>query len=91
MVASLIDELASRGGLGAALGQRQPAALVPLLDHMRRNVGDPRFSQQLAAVAHRLLDVYGGGLGRDAQVCGCEWVATIVGGSTQGRLCGKRW
>lgn len=68
VVASLLEELASRGGLGAALGQRDPASLLPLLDHIRRHVGDPRYAPLLSAVAHRLLDAYSGVVGRDSQV-----------------------
>lgn len=74
MVASLLEELASRGGLGAALGQRDPASLLPLLDHIRRHVGDPRYAPLLSAVAHRLLDAYSGVVGRDSQVrCRASW------------------
>ncbi|KAL6772037.1 hypothetical protein ACKKBG_A28725 [Auxenochlorella protothecoides x Auxenochlorella symbiontica] len=60
VVASVVEELAARGGLSSALSSRDAAGLAPLLDHMRRNINDPRHAPQLAALAHRLLDVYGG-------------------------------
>lgn len=78
MVASVAEELASRGGLAAALGGRHPSQLLPLLEHIRRHCGDPRYAALLAGLAHRLLDAYAGALGRDPQVggqlgrCGCK-------------------
>lgn len=41
-------------------GNRNAASLEALLRHLLRRVADPRHARQLAAVAHRLLDIYGG-------------------------------
>lgn len=41
-------------------GNRNAASLEALLRHLLRRISDPRHSHQLAAVAHRLLDIYGG-------------------------------
>lgn len=41
-------------------GNRNAASLEALLQHLLRRVADPRHARQLAAVAHRLLDIYGG-------------------------------
>lgn len=68
VVASVLQELAARGGLGVALAGRGAAALLPLAAHLRRHIADPRHAAHLAAVAHRLLDQHGCALGRDADV-----------------------
>ena len=59
VVASVLDELAARAGLNAALGSRDEASLAPLLAHVGRHIADPRHTRLLAGVAHRLLDAYG--------------------------------
>jgi U3 small nucleolar RNA-associated protein 15 len=64
VVAAVVEELAARGGLGAALGGRAPGELLPLAAHLRRHACDPRYAPALGAVAHRLLDAHGGAAGR---------------------------
>lgn len=60
VVASMIDELTARGGLSAALSGRSMDTLVPLVDHLRSYIADPRYTQRTVAVAHQVLDMYGG-------------------------------
>jgi U3 small nucleolar RNA-associated protein 15 len=64
IVATVVEELAARGGLRAALADRDDAAgtgMISLLDYLKRAVGDPRHSGLAADLGHRVLDVYGGG------------------------------
>lgn len=64
IVATVVEELAARGGLRAALADRDDAAgtgMISLLDYLKRAVGDPRHSGLAADLGHRMLDVYGGG------------------------------
>jgi hypothetical protein len=42
VVASLLEELAARGGLAAGLGGRDAAGLAPLLRHVARYITEPR-------------------------------------------------
>ena len=44
----------------SSTGNRNAASLEALLRHLLRRISDPRHSHQLVAVAHRLLDIYGG-------------------------------
>jgi hypothetical protein len=57
VVASVVEELASRGGLSAALAGREEDSLSALLEHLRRHVADPRYTHLVAALAHRVLDM----------------------------------
>jgi hypothetical protein len=54
----LLDELAARGGLHAALAGRDAASLLPLLRHLSKHITDPRHSASLSGVAARVLDLY---------------------------------
>lgn len=63
VVASVIEELAARSGLNAALGGRDANGLAPLLRHLHRHMCDPRHARLLIDVAHRVLDMYGGVVG----------------------------
>ncbi|GFR40760.1 hypothetical protein Agub_g1372, partial [Astrephomene gubernaculifera] len=63
VVASVVEELAARGGLPGALGGRDAEGLMPLLRHLIRHVGEPRYTRLLSHVAHRLLDCYSGLVG----------------------------
>lgn len=58
VVHSMLDELAARGGLQAALAGRGPVQLLPLLHHITRHIADPRHSSSLAGVIARLLELY---------------------------------
>ena len=58
VVSSVVEELASRGGLGTALAGRDPDSLRPLLAHIRRYLVDPRHALLLSSLAHRVLDAY---------------------------------
>lgn len=58
VVHSMLDELAARGGLHAALAGRDAASLLPLLRHLKKYITDPRHSSSLAGVAARVLDLY---------------------------------
>lgn len=68
VAASVLDELAARGGLGAALSVQDAQCLPSLVAHLRRHIADPRHATQLAAVAHRLLDQHCRSLGRGGDV-----------------------
>ena len=63
VVASVVDELAARGGLTAALSGRDAEGVLPVVQHLQRHVTDPRYSLTLSAVCHRFLDMYGGWAG----------------------------
>ncbi|EFJ42814.1 hypothetical protein VOLCADRAFT_66565 [Volvox carteri f. nagariensis] len=58
VVASLLEELAARGGLGAALGGRDAEGLRPVLRHLVKYMAEPRYTRLLSNVGHRLLDTY---------------------------------
>jgi U3 small nucleolar RNA-associated protein 15 len=54
----MLEELAARAGLHAALSGREAPALLPLLRHLTRHVTDPRHAGVLSGVAARVLDIY---------------------------------
>jgi U3 small nucleolar RNA-associated protein 15 len=56
VVAAVVEELANRGGLGAALGNCDEDMLLPVLSHVWKYLVQPRHTQVLAALCHRLLD-----------------------------------
>lgn len=64
----MLDELAARAGLHAALANRSPQQLLPLLRHLARHITDPRHSQVLSGVAVRVLDLYAAAVHTDAEV-----------------------
>ncbi|KAG2498088.1 hypothetical protein HYH03_003846 [Edaphochlamys debaryana] len=68
VVASVLEELAARGGLGPALGGRDAPSLLPLVKHLTKHVTEPRYTRLLAAVGHRLLDAYAPVVGACAEV-----------------------
>lgn len=68
IVHSMLEELASRAGLHAALAGRLPQQLLPLLRHLSRHITDPRHSQVLAGVAARVLDLYATSVHADPEV-----------------------
>lgn len=70
VVTTVVEELAARAGINAALSGRDSSTLVPLLDQLRRMVSDPRYAALAAAVGHRVLDQYGGVAGDDSDVAG---------------------
>ncbi|KAG2433548.1 hypothetical protein HYH02_012665 [Chlamydomonas schloesseri] len=63
VVASVLEELAARGGLAGALGGRDAEGLLPLLRHLVKYIAEPRYTRLLAGMAHRLLDTYSGVVG----------------------------
>jgi hypothetical protein len=64
----MLEELASRAGLHAALAGRSPQQLLPLLQHLSRHVTDPRHSHVLAGVTARVLDLYATSVHSDSEV-----------------------
>ncbi|KAK9867084.1 hypothetical protein WJX84_010479, partial [Apatococcus fuscideae] len=68
VVASVLEELAARGGLTAALGGRDADGLVPLLDHLRKYIVEPRYARLLVGIAHRVIDIYAAVVGASAEV-----------------------
>ena len=58
MVASVLEELAQRRGLGAALGGRDAAGLLPLLSFLIRFVSHPRHMRLVIDISNRILDTY---------------------------------
>ena len=71
VVHSMLEELASCAGLHAALANRAPQQLLPLLQHLTRHITDPRHSQVLTGVAARVLDLYASCVHADPEVRGC--------------------
>ncbi|KAF5834054.1 UTP15 C terminal-domain-containing protein [Dunaliella salina] len=70
VVASVLEELAARGGLDQALGGRDAAGLLPLLRFLVKYIGQPRHSKLCCHVAHRLLDSYASVVGLSPEVDG---------------------
>ena len=70
VVASVVEELAARAGLNAALGTRNAAGVAAILEHVRRHICDPRHARQLTAIAHRMMDAYA------VKACPCQRVCT---------------
>lgn len=70
VVHSMLEELAARAGLHAALTGRTPQQLLPLLQHLCKHITDPRHSQVLAGVAARVMDLVATSLNADAEVRG---------------------
>ncbi|KAL4517529.1 hypothetical protein Ndes2437B_g06758 [Nannochloris sp. 'desiccata'] len=58
VVSGVVEELVTRGALSAALSGRDAEGLLPVVDHMAKYIRDPRHTQMLCAVGHRLLDAY---------------------------------
>jgi U3 small nucleolar RNA-associated protein 15 len=85
VVASVVDELAARGGLTAALSGRDAEGVLPVVQHLQRHVTDPRYSLTLSAVCHRFLDMYGGWAG-DGHGAGGAAVASLAVLSERVRL-----
>ena len=67
----MLDELAARGGLQAALAGRGPVQLLPLLHHITRHIADPRHSSSLAGVIARLLELYAPVVHTSAEASAC--------------------
>ena len=68
VVGALLDELASRGALQAAVGGRDAEGVAPLVAFVRRTAPDPRHGRRAAALAHALLDAYAPAIGTHAGV-----------------------
>lgn len=68
VVASVLEELAQRGGLPGAVSGRDPASLLPLIDTLARYITAPRYARLFAGVVRRLLDVYAPVVGADESV-----------------------
>lgn len=80
VVASVLEELAARGGLAGAVGGRDAAGLLPLLKHLVRYIVEPRYTRLLGGVAHRW-----------ALGCGCWGNSGLygVGWSEREGACGR--
>lgn len=68
MAVSVLEELATRGGLVSALGSRDAASLVPVLAFLVKHAVEPRYSKLLLQVAAGVLDQYGMALGAAPQI-----------------------
>jgi U3 small nucleolar RNA-associated protein 15 len=88
----MLEELASRAGLHAALAGRSPQQLLPLLQHLSRHVTDPRHSRVLAGVTARVLDLYAASAQSDPEVrvCGRRLIVDRCGQATCQCACGDR-
>lgn len=60
VVVTVIEELAARSGLAAAMGKRDPESLVPLLRHVCKYIAHPNHARVMLQLANRLLDMYVG-------------------------------
>ena len=64
IIAGVVDELTARGALNAAFGAggggggRSADTLLPIVQHASTYISDPRHTQMLCALSHRLLDSY---------------------------------
>ena len=58
VVASMLEELALRSGLHAALAGRTGPSLLVLLQHTCKHVTHPNHSRMMLSVANLLLDMY---------------------------------
>lgn len=67
-VDAVLAVLAQRGAFDSAIGGREAAQLVPLLAHLRKHIGDPRYSASLLQAAARVVDLYAGTLGQVPEV-----------------------
>lgn len=56
IVAAVLEELASRGGLSAAIDRPDRESLLPLMSHLSKWLTHPRHAQQLAPLCHILMD-----------------------------------
>ncbi|BDA47532.1 U3 small nucleolar RNA-associated protein 15 homolog [Coccomyxa sp. Obi] len=63
VVVNLLEELAARSGLSAALGGRDAQSLLPLLTHLVKHLSDPRHSDLFIGITNRILDIYAPALG----------------------------
>ncbi|DBA71319.1 hypothetical protein WJX79_008210 [Trebouxia sp. C0005] len=68
IVSSIVEELAARSGLPAALGGRDADGLIPVLRCLCKFIVDPRYARLLLGVAHRVLDTYAGEVGVSSEV-----------------------
>ena len=68
VVASVLEELAMRSGLGAALSGRGTADLLQLLQHACRYIMHPHHARMMLHVANRLLDLYAHLVGGDDEL-----------------------
>jgi U3 small nucleolar RNA-associated protein 15 len=68
IVASVLDELINRDGLGQALSGRDEAALEPLLHYLGKYITDPRYATVLVDVCDMLFDLYVPVLGQSVSV-----------------------
>ncbi|KAK9812594.1 hypothetical protein WJX72_000068 [[Myrmecia] bisecta] len=68
VVASVLEELAARSGLNAALGGRDAEGLLPVLAHLDKYIREPRYARLLIGVAHRILDAYASAVGASREV-----------------------
>lgn len=73
VVASVLEELTIRGGLNSALGNRDSETLVPLLSHLCKYIGEPRYTKLLSGVTHRILDAYAEVVGASEEVDSKLW------------------
>ena len=58
VVSAVVEELVSRSALGAALSGRDATSLLPIVNHVAKYITDPRHTQIMSALCHRLLDTY---------------------------------
>ena len=50
--------MVTRGALSAALSGRDAESLLPVIEHIAKYITDPRHTQVMCAMCHRLLDSY---------------------------------
>eukprot|EP00798_Chlamydomonas_sp_ICE-L_P020921 gene20921-27769_t len=68
IVISILEELAARGGMVAAIGGRDSESLVKLLKFLVKYIVEPRYSAMLCNVTHRVLDTYTSVIGLSPEV-----------------------
>jgi hypothetical protein len=68
IVVSLLDELAQRGSLAAALSRRDDVALEPVLHFLIKHITNPHYARLLHDVSHLVLDIYGAVIGQSTVI-----------------------
>lgn len=58
VVSAVIEELAARNGIVAALSNRSPDDLQSLLNYIDIHIGNPQFSDHVTPLLQILLDIY---------------------------------
>mmetsp|Transcript_38583 Transcript_38583/g.109118 ORF Transcript_38583/g.109118 Transcript_38583/m.109118 type:complete len:511 (-) Transcript_38583:107-1639(-) len=68
VVATVLEELAQRGGVKSALGGRDAPGLLPLVNFLCRHVSNPRHMRLVVGISNRVLNSYSLAIGMSQEV-----------------------